>query len=296
MTDPTAAEYLTTQELAELLRIKERKVYDLAASGQVPCIRVVGKLLFPRDEVKAWIQAGRSGPEVRADLPSIVVGSHDPLLEWALRESASGLAGLFDGSFDGLGRFLAREAMACALHVHEPSGHWNIDTVQAAAGALPVVLVRLVTRRRGLLLARDNPLKISGIADLAPHRVVRRQETAASERHFQRLAKAEGLTPDALSGPQGAARTELDLARAVAEGQADAGFGIEAVAKPFGLDFLPLVEERFDLLVWRQAWFTAPMQALIGLVGRPGFADRAAELGGYDVGEALRVVMNGSAP
>ena len=56
------AEYLTTRELAELLRIKERKVYELAASGQVPCSKAMGKLLFPREAVTAWLASRSSGP------------------------------------------------------------------------------------------------------------------------------------------------------------------------------------------------------------------------------------------
>lgn len=292
-TDPI---YLTTQELAELLRIKERKIYDMAASGQVPCIRVVGKLLFPRQEIERWIQSGRSGPEASAPLPGIMVGSHDPLLEWALRDSGSGIAGLFDGSFDGLERFARREAMACALHIHEADGGWNVQTVADAVGAQPVVLVRLMSRRRGLLVAARNPLGITGIADLDPHRVVRRQEMAASERHFQNLVRAADLDPDAMRGPRAPARSELDLARAVADGQADAAFGVKAVAKPFGLDFIDIVEESFDLLVWRQAWFEPQMQALFGLIHSGRFAIRAGELGGYDVAEALQVRLNGSAP
>lgn len=295
MTDPDPI-YLTTQELAELLRIKERKVYDMAASGQVPCIRVVGKLLFPRDDIERWIQSGRSGPEPETPLPGIMVGSHDPLLEWALRESGSGIAGLFDGSFDGLERFRRREAMACAMHIHEPGGDWNVQTVQDALGAQSVVMVRLMARRRGLLVAQGNPLGIAGIADLAAHRVVRRQNMAASERHFQGLVTDAGLNPETLRGPRAPARSELDLARAVADGQADAAFGVKSVAKPFGLDFIDIVEEGFDLLVWRRAWFEPQIQSLIALVHSGRFAIRAGELGGYDVSEALQVRLNGSAP
>ena len=94
--------YLTTRELADLIRVKERKVYDLVAAGDVPCSRATGKLLFPRDAVLAWIdRAGENADEVR-ERPPVVLGSHDPLLEWALRESGCGLASLFDGSLDGV--------------------------------------------------------------------------------------------------------------------------------------------------------------------------------------------------
>ena len=115
-------EFFTTKELAEFLRIKERKVYDLAASGKVPCSKAMGKLLFPRAEIEAWVASQQVGPQpvtVPAARPNVFLGSHDPLLEWALRESRSGLAMYFDSSLDGLNRFEAGEGVATGLHLYE---------------------------------------------------------------------------------------------------------------------------------------------------------------------------------
>ncbi len=78
------AAFLTTKELAKLLRVKERKVYDLAAAGSIPCRRVTGKLLFPRAEIESWLRGDGAGL-VQESLPPIVAGSHDTLLDWALR-------------------------------------------------------------------------------------------------------------------------------------------------------------------------------------------------------------------
>ena len=99
--------YLTTKEVADLLRLKERKVYDLVAEGGIPCVRATGKLLFPRDLVEAWLARNlefKAGVESLAERPPIVGGSHDPLLDWALREAETGLAVAFGGSLDGLRR------------------------------------------------------------------------------------------------------------------------------------------------------------------------------------------------
>ncbi len=99
-------EFLTTREVAALLRVRERKVYELARSGEIPCRRVTGKLLFPRAGVETWLAGGQTAA-LRPRAPDVVAGSHDPLLDWALRESGSGLASLFDGSLDGLERLAA---------------------------------------------------------------------------------------------------------------------------------------------------------------------------------------------
>ncbi|MBK0399197.1 helix-turn-helix transcriptional regulator [Limibaculum sp. M0105] len=276
--------YLTTRELADLLRIKERKVYDLAANGDVPCVRVVGKLLFPRSEVEAWIAASRSGPGAAAAAPPpIIVGSHDPLLDWALRESGSGLAAFLDGSLDGLERFARREAMACGLHLHEADGAWNVNTLAARMPGEPVVLVEFARRRRGLIVAPGNPLGIGGIEDLAGRRVARRQAEAASQRLFEERASAAGLDLEALAGPLTPARTEADLAQVVREGKADAAFGIAAAARQLGLDFVPMIDERFDLAVWRRSWFEPSFQRFLRFLSTDEFRNRAAESGGYAI-------------
>ena len=139
--------YLTTREVADLLRVKERKVYDLAAAGEIPHRRITGKLLFPAGEITAWIEGGAEagGP----DLPRVVSGSHDPLLDWAVREAGTGLATLFNGSLDGLEAFAGRRAAVAGLHVPEEDG-WNVRTV-AARGLRGAVLIAWGVRTRGLV-------------------------------------------------------------------------------------------------------------------------------------------------
>ena len=276
--------YLTTKELAETLRIGERKVYDLAAKGEVPCARVVGKLLFPEDEIRAWIASGRSGPTV-ADPPPILAGSHDPLVDWALLESRCGLAALTDGSMDGLARLARREASAALVHVREPEG-WNVRAVREALGEAPVVLVQIAERRRGLLVARGNPLGLRSVSDLAGRRVARRQAGAASE-----ALLAEMLGGAATEGP--VARTEAELARLVATGAAEAALGLEAAAREAGCGFVPLLTERLDLACWRRMYLEPPLQRLMRFLAGPEARRRAGEMGGYDLGGLGTVRFNG---
>jgi putative molybdopterin biosynthesis protein len=287
-------EYLTTREVAELLRLGERKVYDLAAQNAVPHVRAFGKLLFPRAEITAWLAAERQGPAISgAPLPGIVAGSNDPWLDWALRESGSGLASYCDGSFDGLERLAARQAQAAGLHIREPDG-WNVDALRAALGEAPVVLIELMRRERGLLLA-PSARGIDSLADLAGRKVVLRQESAASRRDFEDQLAGAGLTLAALDIVGPPARSEEDLAVALHEGRAEAGYGLGALSGRFGLGFLALTEERFDLAIWRRAVFEAPMQTLLRFLQGPEAAARAADLGGYDLGGLGRVHHNGAA-
>lgn len=286
-------DYLTTRELADLLRIGERKVYDLVANGEVPHVRAVGKLLFPRVEIAAWLHASRGGPTVaEPPLPPIIAGSHDPLLDWALRESGSGLASYYDGSFDGLDRLAARTAQVAGLHIREPDG-WNRRALCDALGEAPVVLVEIARRQRGLLLA-PGMTGVAGIADLKGRRVILRQSSAASQRQFDDLLAEHGLTRadiDALSTP---ARTEEELAIALHEGKAEAGFGLGALSGLYGLGFVPLNVERFDLAIWRRAWFDPPLQRLMRFLASEACTARAGEMGGYDLSGLGRIHHNGA--
>ena len=271
--------YLTTKEVAELLRVKERKVYDLAAAGEIPHRRITGKLLFPSAEILDWIEG--SGEAVPAGRPAVLAGSHDPLLDWAVRESGSGLATLLNGSLDGLDRFADGRAALAGLHVPEEAG-WNVGTV-AARGVRGSVLLAWAVRVRGLILSEPVRGEVRSFSDLAGKRIVMRQPGAGAAALFEDLLSREGLAQTDLIPSTELARTESDAAAAVAAGDADAALGIEAMARRFHLPFLPLVEERFDLLVDRRAYFTDPVQALLAFARGDTLQRKAAAMGGYDL-------------
>jgi len=280
--DPTQDDplYLTTREVADLLRVKERKVYDLAAADEIPHRRITGKLLFPRAEIMAWIDGSGAGP---AERPAVLTGSHDPLLAWAVRESDCGLATLWNGSRDGLDAFAARRAALSGLHIPEEDG-WNRRSV-GALGLRDCVLLSWASRSRGLLLAPGLDSEIRGVSDLSGRRVALRQPGAGASVLLDALLEEAGLSRDALTPAGGLARTESDAAAMVSSGEAEAALGIEAMARQFHLGFLPLRQERFDLLVDRRAYFTDPVQALLDFSRTTAFRDKAAAMGGYEVAE-----------
>ena len=292
--DTATPEFLTTREVAALLRVKQRKVYDLAAAGQIPCRRVTGKLLFPKAEIEAWLSGGRAVAVKTARAPDVVSGSHDPLLDWALRESGSGLASFFDGSLDGLDRLAAGEAIACGMHVFEPeTGDWNRSHVNARLPDALVVLIEWAKRNRGLILAPTLEGQITGIAGLKGRRVALRQPKAGGQILFDHLLAEAGLTRADIEPVPDPARTEADAAAAVASGQADAAPGLEAMARQFRLGFLPLVTERYDIAIERRAYFEPRWQTLTAFCRTAAFAAKAADLGGYDLAEHGRVHWSG---
>jgi excisionase family DNA binding protein len=290
--------YLTVRELAQLLRVKERRIYALARTGGLPCRRATGRLLFPRAEIEVWLR--RREPQHPAPLPTaaptlpwVLAGSHDPLLEWALRDSRSGIASFFDGSLDGLDRLRRGEAVAAGMHLAEERGReWNTAHVAAALPGLPVVLLEWAWRERGLIVAAGNPLDMRGLADLAGRRLVPRQPEAGSQLLLEALLADAGVPLAAVVPTEFLARSETDAALAVLDGKADAAFGLAGLARQLRLGFVPLLRERYDLVVDRRAYFEPPFQRFLAFCRSPALAAKAEDLGGYDLSGLFAVRYN----
>ncbi|TYC79840.1 helix-turn-helix domain-containing protein [Stappia sp. BW2] len=272
-------QFLTTKEVADLLRVKERKVYDLAAANEIPHRRITGKLLFPAAELRSWIE-GPTAANAR-ERPGVLAGSHDPLLDWAVHASGCGLAMLCNGSADGLNRFAAGDAALAGLHLPEETG-WNVESV-SRLNTKEAVLIGWAKRQRGLLVSREAATTIRSVADLKGKRVAMRQPGTGTALLFSRLLAEAGLSEADLTLGPSTAHTENDAASAVAAGEAEAALGIETAARPFKLAFVPLAEECFDLLIDRRSYFTPPVQKLFEFARTPEFQGKAAALGGYDL-------------
>lgn len=288
------SEFLTTKEVADLLRIKERKLYDLVSAQEIPCVKATGKLLFPKTELMHWIRTGeiRSVSEVETLRPNVVSGSHDPLLEWAIRESGCGLAVQFDGSLSGLDVFEKGKSLASGLHVLNPAtAGWNTHAIQNRFSKSNVILMKWATRQQGLIVAKGNPCEISSVVDLPKLKVATRQAGAGGMILFEHLLVENGLNLNHLNITE-TCRTENDTIAAVAGGSADAAPGLQALALQFGLGFVPTQQEKFDLLVCRKAWFDVPFQTLIKFTGSTAFKKKALQFEGYDTTALGTVVWN----
>lgn len=293
--------YLSTEQAAAYLNIKERKLYDLVASGGVPCSKVTGKWLFPRAALDRWISSGLVHPQgfVAEPAPPIIGGSHDPLLEWAARRSGSGLALLSEGSAAGLDRLARNEVAIAAIHLHDSGDlhdpgddadtRANERAVIAAQGLHDTVVIGFARREQGLMLAQENPGDNPGaILDL-PSAIANRarfglrQKGAGAQLLLESLLVRLGIATDAIVAAPSPYPTGQDLALGIRVGDIDCGVATRSVARMHGLGFVPLTWEKFDLALRRRSYFEPGPQALFALMRRPEFSRQAAAFGGYDV-------------
>src|SRR5256885_15856509 len=215
-------ELLTTDEAADYLRLSERKLSELVANREVPCSKVTGRWLFPRAALDRWVSAGLIAHAALAQVaaPPIMGGSHDPLLEWALRESNSGLASLPEGSEEGLRRLTQGEVMVAAIHLHRLDGDDETANPEAVAdrpGLHDAVVLGFARREQGILVAPGNPLGLSDIASLAARgaRVAQRPAGAGAQLLLLALLARAGIAPDTLALIRPVCATGSDIAQAV---------------------------------------------------------------------------------
>jgi putative molybdopterin biosynthesis protein len=221
----------------------------------------------------------------------VAIGSHDltlDLLAQFLAEQEAGLrlTSANVGSLGGLVALRRGEAHFGGCHLLDPeTGEYNESYVRRYLPGETAVLVTLVGREQGWIVPPGNPLGLAAWQDVVEKgaRFVNRQRGAGTRVLLDYELGRLGLQPEQISGYEREEYTHLAVAAAVASGTADAGLGIQAAARALELDFVPLAQERYDLVMSQETYESALMQPLLALLGDGRFRTAVAALPGYDV-------------
>ena len=263
-------------------------------------VRADGLLVVPAHQ-----EGHHGGSEVEVELlrgldevarTIVAIGSHDLVLDLAasaLRQTdpALTLASSNVGSLGGLASLRDGMCHLAGSHLLDPgSGVYTLPYVDRLLADRAPAVIRLVHREQGLLVAPGNPLGISGVDDLAGVRYVNRQRGAGTRVLLDHLLSQSGNNPDQIDGYHREEHTHLAVAAAVAAGRADCGLGIRAAARAFGLDFVPVAQEPYDLVTTELLLATGILDPLLALLEEPAFLRQIEELGGYSTAESGRRV------
>jgi putative molybdopterin biosynthesis protein len=243
-------------------------------------------------------------PLAQIERTLLAVGSHDvalDLLAGRLAASEIDLVSAHVGSIAGLVALHDRAAHLAGTHVRDPAtGSYNDDAVRRYGPAEPVALIRLAEREQGIVVARGNPSGLHTLADIARTgaRYVNRQRDAGTRILFDSLLATQGIPSAAIVGYDRLEFSHLAVAQLIASGDADAGLAIRAAAHAFGLDFVSVAWEPYELALPASALDEPRMQALIAVLRDPGFRAEVEALGGYDAAEAgsVRIVEPAAVP
>jgi putative molybdopterin biosynthesis protein len=263
-------------------------------------VRADGLLVVP-----AGLEGHHAGTEVdvlllrgvgEIDRTIVAIGSHDLVLDLAASEMRAADPGvtLASSNAGSLGGLVALRDGLCHIagsHLLDPeTGEYTLPYVDRVLGDADIAIVRLVHREQGVIVAPGNPRGIAGIDDLAQPglRYVNRQRGAGTRVLLDHELRRRGIAPEAITGYAREEHTHLAVAAAVAAGRADAGLGVLAAARAFGLDFVPVTREPYDLVLRTETLDDPVTAALWALLEDPEFRTAVEALGGYDTGEMGR--------
>ncbi len=268
-----------------------------------------GLALFPSgvqgleagEQVKVHLYRSRS--EIEKTI--FCIGSHDmalDLLAQFLAEHNRRLTSANVGSQGGLVALRRGQAHMAGSHLLDPNtGEYNISYIRQYMPDIPVKVIALVGRDQGLLVKKGNPKKIKGLGDLSrlearaePGRGVQfmnRQRGAGTrvllDYHLVKL----GISAESILGYTQEEYTHLGVAAAIASGRADCGLGIAAAAQALDLDFIPLFQERYDLVIPKEHAISDLLSPLFGVLAGRGFRESVSKLTGYDISVMGKIIL-----
>jgi putative molybdopterin biosynthesis protein len=251
----------------------------------------------PRKGAKLWVTTDLW---VDAELPerTVVVLGCDPALallgaHLTRRYPAFRLIWVHSSSLTALRSLGRGEAHAAGTHLwDQEAGEYNVPYVRRELSGRRLVIVTLSEWQQGLIVARGNPKGISTVADLARAdiTIVNREPGAGSRTLLDLWLTSAGVATAQVSGYDHEVSSHLEVAETVARGVADTGPGIMAVAQALGLAFLPMQEERYDLVIPLEFLNEPAIQAALDIVVSRPFQEELGTLGGYDSSRAGTVV------
>jgi putative molybdopterin biosynthesis protein len=285
-------------------RVGERTVAAPLSRGAgviTSLVRADGIVRVPR-----FLEGLEAGQDVTVELYRDVreidrtivhIGSHDlclDLLAQFLADTGRRFSSANAGSLGGLLAVGRGDAHLAGSHLLDPhTGEYNVSSVTTYLPGMPVVLVNLVYREQGLMVARGNPKDITSLADLTREdvRYVNRQRGAGTRVLLDYRLEQLGIFPDQVRGYSREEYTHLAVAVAVQSGAADCGLGIAAAAGALDLDFIPFAKERYDLVIPRAHYESELLRPLLEIVRGPDFSRAVMALPGYDTSDMGRVMM-----
>ena len=264
-------------------------------------VKADGIMVVPQNsegyEAGAQVRVRLLRPLAEIERSLVVIGSHDPLIDELAqlvhaRWPELSVASTHVGSMGAIVAAKRGENHCGGIHLlDEATGEYNESYLEKHFPKGGVRQVECVYRQQGLMVAPGNPLGIGSLADLAQEgrRYVNRQKGSGTRILADFVCKRDGIDPGAIYGYDHEEFTHTAVAALVEAGSADAGMGIYSAAKMYGLGFVPVCEEQYDLLVPDYAWDTPMVRALVETLQGDDFRARMEELGGYRVDRPGRV-------
>jgi putative molybdopterin biosynthesis protein len=300
-------EMMNTKEVAHYLGIHEKQVYALIKSKRIPSTRVTGKWVFPKKLIDEWIESnaqkslGQAREKSRRIAGALLAsGSNDPILDMLQTYMKKSYPEFYifsanTGSTDGLKALNMGYTDIAWSHLFDPkTGEYNIPFLSNYLPDVKPVVVNLFHRDLGFVVAPKNPSRIRGFEDLAQTglRFINRQKGSGTRVLLDHHLKKLRISSSKIDGYDSEVYTHFEVGLSILSKEADAGIATIAVSKLFGLSFVPITHESFDMILDRSTFFEKGVQAFIEILNSQGFRNRIEKLGSYDFKNSGKILYS----
>ena len=304
---------LSTQEVAQILHVSKSTIYELIRRGEINSYKIGRKVRFTQDDVDAYIARSRHEQSVqpvkRVELKSellhpkqeeegaFVLSGQDVVLDILasfLHQQDVSAQRVYLNSFEGLLALYEGRVEAAACHLYDAEERsFNVPFVKKLLPGVPAVLINISYRTQGFYVAAGNPKEIRGWRDLARRdiSVLNRRPGSSARVLLDGQLHRMGLDKRMVAGYEREMKSHLTMAAAIAAGEADLAIGTERISRQIeGLDFIPLLQERFDLAVRRELLDTDEGETLLEILRSEPFKKEIQPFSGNDYHDLGKIV------
>ena len=302
---------LSTQEVADILHVSKSTIYDLIRRGEIHSYKIGRKVRFTQDDVDAYIARSRHEHSTRPvknidthstlltpekkEVPERIISGQDVVLDILanyLQQEGVSTARTYLNSFEGLLSLYQDNIQVAACHLFD-GFDYNTSYVRSLMPGVPAVLVNVSYRTQGFYVRKGNPKGVRGWSDLGREDItVLNRRVGSSARILMDIQlKRLGIPASRIKGYERIMKSHLTMAAAVAAGEADLAIGTERIARQMeNLDFIPLLEERFDFVIKKEMLESPAVQKLLKILRMPAFRREIAHFSGNDYRDLGKII------
>ena len=302
---------LSTQEVADILHVSKSTIYDLIRKGEIHSYKIGRKVRFTQDDVDAYIARSRHEHSTRPvknidthstlltpeknDEPELIISGQDVVLDILanyLQQEGVYAARTYLNSFEGLLSLYQDKTQVAACHLFD-GFDYNASYVRSLMPGIPAVMVNVSYRTQGFYVQKGNPKNIRGWSDLGREdiSILNRRVGSSARILLDTQLKRLGISAAKVKGYDKIMKSHLTMAAAVASGEADLAIGTERISRQIeDLDFIPLLEERYDFVIKKELMETEAVQKLLKVLNSPAFRMEIAHFSGNDYRDLGRIV------
>ena len=302
---------LSTQEVADILHVSKSTIYDLIRKGEIHSYKIGRKVRFTQDDVDAYIARSRHEHSTRPvrnidthstlltpvqeEVPELIISGQDVVLDILanyLQQEGVNAARTYLSSFEGLLSLYQDNVHVVACHLFD-GFDYNASFVRSLMPGVPAVLVNVSYRTQGFYVQKGNPKNIKGWSDLGRQDVsiLNRRVGSSARILLDTQLKRLGISASKVKGYEKIMKSHLTMAAAIATGEADLAIGTERISRQIDeIDFIPLLEERFDFVIKKEMMETDAVQKLLQLLNSPVFRKEVAHFSGNDYRDLGKII------